>query len=144
MLHILSLILPVLVPSWRFFQSVEPSPRIQWALDKPTQTAVWQEFWPRPAHVTLGQMLVRLLWNPARNEALFVVSCAERIALGYTVHSVDAINARICNDLRDRNIETKGLMLRFRLVFVSRSINGWSEDIVFQSTPIPADGSAKA
>ena len=144
MLHILSLILPVLVPSWRFFQSVEPSPRIQWALDKPTQTDVWQEFWPRPAHVTLGQMLTRLFWNPARNEALFVFSCAERIALGHTVHSVDAINARIYNDLRARNIETKELMLRFRLVFVTRSINGWSEDIVFQSTPIPADGSAKA
>jgi hypothetical protein len=74
-------LLPVLIPSWRFFDFIAPSPRIEFAviaqLDDPATR--WQEFRPRPVHLPVAAMLRRLLWNPIWNESLFIVSCAEKL-----------------------------------------------------------------
>ena len=80
MLRPLALLLPALIPSWRFFDVIAPSPRIEFAmLTSPDSAAVWQAFRPRPARVALSTMLGRLFWNPRWNESLFLVSCAERL-----------------------------------------------------------------
>ena len=83
--------------------------------------ADWREFRPRPANVSLFQMLYRLFWNPAWNESLFLVSCAERIEERPTEHSINEIRRRILREIMRIKIETTDKVLQFRLVFVHRN-----------------------
>jgi hypothetical protein len=117
MLQTLRLLAPALIPSWRFFKEVAPSPRIQYALIATrTQTPdVWTEARPRPAHLPFSAMLLRMLWNPRWNETLFMVSCAERLMDAPTAHSVEEIAKRIARDLGPQTG-----FLQFRLVFIHR------------------------
>lgn len=138
MLKTLSLILPVLIPSWRFFKAIEPSPRVQWAVFSASDISAenWHEFRPRPPKVTPLQMLGRLFWNPKWNDALFVVSCAERIALDPHPHSINEINCRILSDLRHLPMDAAGKLMRFRLVFVHRAEAGLVQEVVFLSDAV--------
>lgn len=81
MLTLLRLCLPVLCPSWRFFETVEASPRVEWILlDLNTQPIQdWQAYGPTPPQLSPAQMFGRLFWNASRNADLFMVSCAERM-----------------------------------------------------------------
>ena len=137
MLQTVLLILPILIPSWRFFKTIEPSPRVQWALlpNRDAAEGDWQEFRPRPATLTGFQMFCRLFWNPTCNDNLFVVSCAERIAEHATAHSINEIKRRVLKDVEQIPIDTTGRRLRFRLVFVSRDQAGLSQEVVFISEP---------
>lgn len=140
MLTTLHLVLPILIPSWRFFKSIEPSPRVQWTVLPDSQTAVleWREFRPRPSQIALPEMIVRLFWNPARNEELFVVSCAERIQQAPTPHSINEICRRIRFDASQVGTTTPSQRLQFRLVFVHREDEVLVEEVVFLSDPFPA------
>lgn len=135
MFRTLGLLLPILLPSWRFFQTVEPSPRVQWALEgaKPAQ---WHAFCPRPAHVSAAAMLRRLFWNPAWNDTLFVVSCAERLHLAPTAQAEAQIAQRVAREVP----VPAGTALRFRLVFVQRTSGTLIEDVVFFSALFAAGG----
>ena len=93
MLTLIKLLLPALIPSWRFFDSVGPSPRLEYAF--PQRPDDWREFRPRPAVLTLPGMMRRLFWNPERNESLYLTSCAERLLETPTAHSVGEIEARL-------------------------------------------------
>lgn len=128
MLRPFTLLLPALIPSWRFFDVIAPSPRIEYAL-LPGETAPgdWREFRPRPERVSLAAMLGRLVWNPRWNETLFLVSCAERLVDEPTAHSEDEIFRRIAADLAD----APEPWLTFRLVFVHRDIR----EVLFQAEP---------
>jgi hypothetical protein len=139
MMKTVSLILPVLIPSWRFFKAVEPSPRVQWAVLDAEQTGDpdWQEYQPRPKTLSLMQMLCRLVWNPAWNDALFVVSCAERIALGPTRHSINEIEQRILREIKTAGRAARGDVFQFRLVFVHHDGSQLIEDVVFLSDAQP-------
>jgi len=55
MLQTIKLLLPALMPSWRFFAAIAPSPRIELALLKTAKDVpdVWQEFRPRPEHLSI-------------------------------------------------------------------------------------------
>jgi len=137
MWNALSLALPVLIPSWRFFKAIEPSPRVEWAVlahdtDTPTQ---WQEFRPKPPHIGPAEMLRRLFWNPDRNEALFVLSCSERIVQNPTAHSIHEIAQRIRQDLP---VDCTAQFLQFRLVFVHRDKDRLIKDLLFTSELIAA------
>jgi hypothetical protein len=134
MLKPLMLLLPALIPSWRFFDVIAPSPRIEYTLlSSPTETANdWREFRPRPQRVSLPAMLGRLFWNARWNETLFLVSCAERLMQQPTAHSEDEIVRRIASDLGD---ETRQPWLCFRLVFLSREGDAVRSDVLFRSEP---------
>jgi hypothetical protein len=136
----LSLILPVLIPSWRFFKAIEPSPRVQWALlcDCEVAPITWHEFRPRPSAVTPLQMALRLFWNPDWNDALFVVSCAERIQQQPNVHSINEIMRRIQLDIGKKRIDATDRLLQFRLIFVHREETALVEEVVFLSQAVPA------
>jgi len=138
----LALVLPVVFPSWRFFKSVEPSPRVQWAIlaNADETPERWHDFRPRPARVTFLRMLARLAWNPHWNDTLFVVSCAERIQQSPTPHSINEIARRVLLDIQQSRLNTHGKVLQFRLVFVHRTGSELSEQVVFTSDirPIPA------
>jgi hypothetical protein len=116
MLSLAKLLLPALTPSWRFFDSIGPSPRIEFALlETPEGDADWREFRPRPATLSGRKMLRRLFWNPDRNESLFLTSCAERLLETATDHSRSEIEARIAADLSQGPP-----YLQFRIVLVRR------------------------
>lgn len=141
MLKTLALVLPVFFPSWRFFKSIEPSPRVEWAAIPAGGAAplTWREYRPRPIRLRPHQLLWRLFWNPDWNDALFVVSCAERIQAEPTPHSIEMIQRRIAYDLHQKRIEPEGELLQFRLVFVHRLHARLVRDVVFVSDLFPAD-----
>lgn len=136
----LSFALPVLFPSWQFFKTVEPSPRVQWALLSDSEVAMvdWRAFRPHPLTVTPLQMALRLFWNPYWNDTLFVVSCAERIQQSPDPHSINEIRRRILSDIQKLPLDTTDKLLQFRLVFVHRGKKGLVHEIVFLSDTSPA------
>lgn len=133
------LILPALIPSWRFFETIEPSPRVQWAFvsEKGDPPADWHSLQPRPRSVAPLASIVRLFWNPVRNDALFVVSCAERIQQRATDHSIQEIKRRIQAELRKSQQDSAAQNFQFRLVFVRRVQTGLEQEILFTSAAFP-------
>ena len=114
-------LLPALIPSWRFFDSIRPSPRIEYTIvakaDDPA--AHWQEFRPRLEHLPVATMLWRLLWNPLWNESLFMVSCAEKLIDEPSAMREDELLTRIARgELGDK--ATGPAYLMFRIVVVKR------------------------
>ncbi len=71
--NLIRLALPVLFPSWRFFETIGASPRIE-VFDE----GVWRDPLPLPDRLGLLRIAVTLIWNPSRNEALYLVALAER------------------------------------------------------------------
>jgi len=135
MLQLLKLLLPALIPSWRFFDTVAPSPRIEYSLLKTSQEihGSWQQFRPRPAQLSIISMLKRLFWNPRWNESLFLTSCAERLIANPTEHSREEIVRRIKADLTIDTIATP--YLQFRLVFWTRNDHQLEQHILYISPP---------
>ncbi|PHR56784.1 MAG: hypothetical protein COA43_13065 [Robiginitomaculum sp.] len=140
MLQTLKLLLPALIPSWRFFDTIAPSPRIEFRLlENENQKAdIWQEFRPRPANLSILTMLKRMFWNPYWNESLFLVSCAERIINNQSEqsrrHSSQEIFSRIqCELERERTDVTTTPYLQFRLVFVLRNDTQIEQHITYIS-----------
>lgn len=119
----LKLILPALLPSWRFFDVIAPSPRIEFRVLKTEHDMPdgWREFRPRPIKLSFFEMLKRMFWNRQWNEDLFLVSCAEKIMAQPTAHSIQEIMQRIETQLRaTQNEFVDGCYLQFRLVFLYR------------------------
>ncbi len=148
MFHILKLLLPAVIPSWRFFDVIAPSPRIQFVLlhsaNAPSDESYeWREFRPRPAHLSFLQMLGRMFWNPERNEALFLVSCAERIVQQPTQHSEDEIFKRIITELKANNRNVKATHVQFRLLLVQRQDSQLQQQVVFHSRIQPLSAQDK-
>ena len=136
MLQTLKLLLPALIPSWRFFDTIAPSPRIEFTLLSAAQDASgrWQEFRPRPARLSISNMLKHLFWNPRWNESLFLVSCAERLMASPTEHSSQEILTRIEAELQRKSIDVSATpYLQFRLVFLSREGSQLQRQITFIS-----------
>ena len=90
MWRILGLLLPVLLPAWRFFQTIEPSPRVEVWDGKD-----WIEARPLPQNVPLATMARRLFWSPDRNEALYLTSLAERLLQDGRAHAERELVRRV-------------------------------------------------
>lgn len=119
----IQLLLPVLIPSWRFFDAIAPSPRVEFSLFSDADNAwlEWQEFWPRPEYVSIPRMLRRMIWNPCWNESLYVMACAERLIKlqdeDTQKHSAEQIAQRIRRHFSD---DKKTANFKFRLIFMIR------------------------
>lgn len=140
----LRLLLPALIPSWRFFDRVGPSPRVEYVIqtaagDRPP---LWREVRPRPARVSLPVMLGRLVWNPGWNEALYLVSCAERLlehpSEVRAAHLVSRVAAVLDTDDEERGGEER--VLRVRVVLVTGARGRVEHDVAFVSEPWPFGG----
>ena len=152
MLNLFKLLLPALIPSWNFFDIIAPSPRIQFALltcaeQDPKR---WHEFRPRPARVALTTMLIRLFYNAAWNESLFMASCAERLMQHPTQplakHSEEEIIKRIKHHLTKNNslVETNiATHLQFRLAFVQRHGSHLEQAVTYYSKIQPLEYQAR-
>ena len=123
MMRTLALILPVLIPSWRFFRAVDPSPRVQWKRG----CGAWQELRPRPQRLGPGAMLRRLVWNPHWNDMLFVVSCAERLEQGPDPVALREIARRV----------PAGPDVQFRIVLVHDDGTTATEEVIHTFDPAP-------
>ncbi|PCI04699.1 MAG: hypothetical protein COB78_08180 [Hyphomicrobiales bacterium] len=139
MLQTIKLLLPALMPSWRFFSVIAPSPRIEITLLKTAKDTPdsWQEFRPRPAHLSIGSMLKRMFYNARWNEALFLTSLAERLSSNPTEHSSQEILKRIKAELVRNSFDSFDSAatphLQFRLVFVHREGEQLQKHVTFIS-----------
>lgn len=121
---VLSRLLPALLPSWKFFDTIGPSPRVDYALlaaAQPLADTDWHEFRPRPARLTLPQMLLRLFWNPIGNETLYIVRCAERLLEGERGFVEAELRRRLEEALRRGELGPVGSSAE-RLVFRVRAV----------------------
>lgn len=126
-------LLPALIPSWRFFKEVGPSPRVEYRLITGEDADRWVEAFPRPATLSPLAMLSRLFWNPDWNDQLFLVSCAERMVEAPSDHSLRNLNERIA-----RRLDCDGsVSLQIRLIFVTRAADGVARTTLYESTPTP-------
>ena len=130
----LALLAPVLVPSWRFFDAIGPSPRIEYALSPSAHAPeqAWRAFRPRPTSISPQDRLKRLISNPVWNESLFLVSCAERLIAEPTDHSRRELFYRVRRDVARRQ-ETEGLYLSVRIAVVVRGESALERHILYTS-----------
>jgi hypothetical protein len=136
----LKLILPTIFPSWRFFSSIGASPRIQITLLKTedSEPEVWQEFRPRPARLTLGQGLLRLIHNPRWNESLYLNTCAERLFEMESPWHQREIAIRIGAALTAGDITTHGEHYwRYRIIAIESEPGSLTETVVLVSAIYP-------
>ncbi len=141
----LRLLLPAIVPSWRFFDAVTASPRVEYArLGAPDDRAeTWHEFRPRAAVLNPGTMLRSLLWNPEWNENLYLVSLAERLLSATTAeterHSQRELLLRVARHLDRHGAPDDGAYLQIRLQLVGRAAGGEpvTSQIAYLSSPYP-------
>lgn len=126
MLATLRLLAPAVMPSWRFFDGIAPSPRIEYAelLTRDARAQHWQELRPRAQKLPVATLLRRMFWNPEWNETLFLVSCAERLMETETQHSQNEIFRRIRSD---------SPFLQFRLIFVHREGDELVREVTYLS-----------
>lgn len=147
MIRTLALLLPALIPSWRFFSMIAPSPRIEFAvLGSPDGTPEqWREFRPRPDRVTLPAMLGRLFWNPRWNETLFLVTCSERFLRSGSEKSLREILSRIRADLlRSNSGQDAARYFQIRIVVVSRDDDAVMREEAYRSAVQPLNAGASA
>ena len=137
------LLLPAIIPSWRFFDIIAPSPRLEYVLLNNNQDTAenWQEFRPRPKSLSIIQMLLRLFWNPKWNETLFLVSCSERLINEPTQHSRNEIRDRMRAEFKNQRVTA--VYFQFRLQFVHRDGDSLEQETRYLSPvfKVGADGS---
>lgn len=131
----LKLLLPALIPSWNFFDTISPSPRIEYSLlsSEDEKTSSWIEFRPHSVQFSFKETLKNMVWNPKVNETLFLVSCAERIIENHTPHSEKEILKRIEKELLQRNGTKDKIFLQFRLLFIHRQGINLKSEVLFIS-----------
>lgn len=134
----LRLVLPLLVPSWRFFDTIGSAPRIEIAwLASPTAAPVWRPLHPRPARVGLATPLRRLVWNPDGNAALYLTSRAERLLESTTDAAIDDFLARVRAAALARPARPSDAgWLQVRIVSTTREGTRIIDDVTFLSTPL--------
>ena len=132
-------LLPALMPSWRFFDAIGPSPRVDYAWVDDGAPLVWHAFRLRPARLSFVQMLGRLLWNPRGNETLFITRCAERLLEGDTGLPLRELPWRLQLACRRGELgPAQGRQLRYRVRAVVRNAGHLRDEIVFVSPPFDA------
>ncbi len=137
MFKTLKLLLPALLPSWRFFDVIAPAPRIQYCLSSGSmqsdhQPQKWSTFLSRPYKVSFGKMCARMLWNTDWNEGLFLISCAERLIEAPTAHSEQEIMKRIVATIIPADINSH-YRVQFRLLLIKRHKTALMQEVVFHS-----------
>lgn len=132
------------MPSWRFFDAIGPSPRVDYAwVAEDGEAETWHEFRPRPARVSVARMFLRLLWNPSQNENLYIVRCAERVVEGETDFPVRELRWRLLLAWRRGELAARTApALCFRVRAVYREDGLPAEAVVYMSSPFVTAGAA--
>lgn len=138
----LGALLPALIPSWRFFDFVRPSPRIEIAVTSQAgePATQWSELLPHPPRMSLRQTLARLFWNPGWNEFLYLTACAEN----FLDQPLDERRIRLLERIaalvaEQRAPATGRAWLRVRISVIRRAQGRLVRDVAFVSEPIWID-----
>jgi hypothetical protein len=138
LVRVLRLVLPVLVPSWRFFDSIGPSPRIEyqaWRPDAPEDPAnPWTPWALTPARVGVAAMVARLFLNAERNETLYLLACCERVVDDGSGHAEHEIAVRLAAHLGHAPLAVP-CRARFRIVEVYPEAGQLQRQVAFVSAP---------
>ena len=131
----LRLLLPALIPSWRFFDVIGPSPRLEFAVLKTPDhpEPEWREFDPRPVRLSWAAILLRLFWNPRWNESLYLVSCAEKFFDGPSPASEKELLSRVARDIDFAPAESA--FLRVRVSVLKREHGSIKREVLLVSAP---------
>lgn len=133
----IQLFLPVIVPSWRFFGGIGPSPRVEYTLLQHASDVpkTWHEFRPRPPAICFWGKVRRLFLNSTWNETLYINTCAERLFLEYAWMREQEIIRRILDAYHRGNIisDAKAQFLAFRIRMVIREHHSVTQPVVFVS-----------
>ena len=132
------LVLPVVVPSWRFFDVIAPSPRIEfaWSEAPDTPPALWREFRPLPSSLTRSQHLRRLWWDPQGNESLYLLSCADKVWADHSAFAIVEIRHRLWRAVAQGEIAREGRYLSYRIRTIERVEQRFREDIAYIDPPL--------
>lgn len=120
---LVKLLLPILFPSWRFFSSIGPSPRLDvgFVEDESASPVAWVPFRPIPRRLTFAQQVSRVFHNPQWNELLFINTCAERLIEGGDEFCVEEIARRLLASIARKEIATPGaaqfMVFRIRAIY---------------------------
>lgn len=139
------LLLPALIPAWRFFDAIGPSPRLEWRWRDSRRRPLgpWHAFAPRPAALGPGQILRRLAWNPRWNEALYAMRCAERILEGERDFPVNELTRRLRDALADIATEPVAYF-EFRVVAHTRADGRLVHAVAWRSPLLPGGPGSRA
>lgn len=133
----LKLLLPIFFPSWRFFSSIGPSPRIDVAFmaENDTEPQTWLFFHPLPEQVGFAAGVRRLFHNPAWNERLYINTCAEHLFEHYSEFREQEIGVRLVRAVIKQEIPVQAMAqyLVFRIRAVAVEAGQVRDDVVFIS-----------
>ena len=132
-------LLPALIPSWRFFDTIGRSPRLEyrWLSSAASPLSQWQPFRPRPAALSAAQQLLRLVWNPAWNETLYVMRCAERVLEGDVGFPLLELERRMRGELSlDAEMPVLAVMFEMQILAASAEGPRVSYQAVYRSPPL--------
>lgn len=138
------LLLPALIPSWRFFDRIGPSPRIEYTVGRTPDDAgaEWRETRPRAPRVSAAAFVARLFWNPRWNEFLYLVSCAERLLEDPSRERAADLWTRVADIVRSeqgRGDPADARFLRVRIVEVMRKNGHIERHVAFVSDALLLD-----
>ncbi|MEN0038998.1 MAG: hypothetical protein AAGC78_18105 [Cellvibrio sp.] len=145
----LRLILPVLFPSWRFFSSIGPSPRIEvgFASTAQLEPADWFPVFPLPEKISFTSGIVQLLHNPKWNDRLYINTCAEHLFESHSEFHEQQIAQRLLHLISAREIPVpiNAQTLFFRVRALVAENGQLTEDITFISRAfsLPTSGDDK-
>lgn len=135
----LKLLLPILFPSWRFFSSIGPSPRIDVAfvVEKNAEPQMWSPFRPLPEAVGFAVGARRLFHNPSWNEQLYINTCAEHLFEEPSDFYAQEIGVRLVNSVFNKEIsaDSTSRYLVFRIRAITVEAGQVRNDVVFISRP---------
>ena len=141
MIDVLKLLLPALFPSWRFFDVIAPSPRVEIAFMAdpsavpPEGSVAWRLCRPTRPRIGIADYVVSFFWNARWNETLYLATCAERLMQNPSEHSAREIVRRLRRDLAGDAFLPA--YFHFRLVFVSREDAHLRRDVAYVSPAYP-------
>lgn len=138
-MSILKLLLPILFPSWRFFSSIGPSPRIDiaWLGEISAEPVEWLPFRPLPERVGIAAGLQRLFYNPRWNERLYLNTCAEQLLESDSEFHAQQIAERLSRAVSNGELIAGGAQyLVFRVRALTSQAGQVSDELVFMSEPL--------
>jgi hypothetical protein len=144
----LLLLAPIVMPSWRFFDEIAPSPRIEYRLltspelphNNEDLSLGWHRLSPIPERLALLAYIGRLFLNPDWNERLFLMSNSERLMQYDSAASYQRLLQASQKDAKTRLFPAPthaALFLQFRLVFISKDQDSLRRDVAFVSAAHP-------
>lgn len=132
LLKTINLLLPVLLPSWRFFKTVAASPRVEVRVTTDGHMSDWVSNQPESDRIGPSTMIGRLFWNPQRNNQLYMVSLSERLAECETTHSTQELARLVRATLSGR----EGAF-EYRVLFLQRDDDEIIRCVDYQSPLLP-------